>query len=261
MLRPMNSTLITGASGGLGEEFARLCAADGDDLVLVARSRGKLEELGKELEEKHRVRVTVLPSDLSLHDAVKKLTEELKNRNIEPTVLINNAGFGAYGLFHETAYEQEKSLIAVNIAALTELTKCLLPAMVKRKSGKILNIASTAAFQPGPLMAVYFASKAYVMNLSLALSEELRETGVTVTCLCPGPTKTGFEANANMGNSRLFRLGSMDATQVAQIGYNAMKRGKPLVVAGIRNKIGAFMTRFIPRMLAAKIARSVQAQR
>lgn len=261
MLHPMDTALITGASGGLGEEFARLCAADGNNLVLVARSGGKLEELGKELEEKNRVRVTVLPFDLSLPDAVKKLTDELRNRNIEPTVLINNAGFGAYGLFHETAYEQEKSLIAVNIAALTELTKCLLPAMVKRRNGKILNIASTAAFQPGPLMAVYFASKAYVMNLSLALSEELRSTGITVTCLCPGPTKTGFETNAHMGNSRLFRLGSMDAATVAKVGYDAMKQGTPLAIAGLRNKIGAFMTRLIPRMLAAKIARSVQAQK
>ena len=259
MLSPMETALITGASGGLGEEFARLCAADGMNLVLVARSEEKLETLGKELQGKHGIRVTVLPHDLSLPDAIEQLTAELKNKNIEPDILINNAGFGAYGLFHETSYEQEKSLIAVNIAALTELTKILVPAMVKRGSGKILNIASTAAFQPGPLMAVYFASKAYVMNLSLALSEELRGTGVTVSCLCPGPTKTGFETNANMGSSRLFRLGSMDAVTVARIGYDEMKHGRPLVVAGLRNKIGAFATRLIPRLLAAKIARSVQA--
>lgn len=259
MLSPMQTALITGASGGLGEEFAQLCAADGNDLVLVARSKEKLEILGKELATKHNIRFTVLPHDLSLPDAVQKLTEELKSGNIEPDILINNAGFGAYGLFHETSYAQEKNLIAVNIAALTELTKCILPAMVKRGSGCVLNIASTAAFQPGPLMAVYYASKAYVMNFSLALSEELKGTGVTVTCLCPGPTKTGFETNANLGNSRLFRLGSMNANTVAKIGYDAMNCGKSLVVAGLRNKIGAFMTRFIPRMLAAKIARTVQA--
>lgn len=254
----MATTLITGASGGLGEEFARLCAADGNDLVLVARSKEKLETLGKELEVKHSIRVTVLPHDLSLPDAVQKLTEELRSKNIAPDILINNAGFGAYGLFHETTYDQEKNLIAVNIAALTELTKSLVPTMVKRGNGSVLNIASTAAFQPGPLMAVYYASKAYVMHFSLALSEELKETGVTVTCLCPGPTKTGFETHANLGNSRLFRLGSMDAATVAAIGYTAMKRGKPLIVAGLRNKIGAFATRFIPKMLAAKIARAVQ---
>ncbi len=256
----MAIAVITGASGGLGEEFARLCAMDGNDLVLVARSKEKLEMLGKELQSKHRIQVTVLAHDLSLSDSVQKLTEELQSRNITPDILINNAGFGAYGLFHETEYRQEKNLIAVNIAALTELTKSLLPSMVKRGSGKILNIASTAAFQPGPLMAVYYASKAYVMNLSLALSEELKETGVTVSCLCPGPTKTGFEVNANLGSSRLFRLGSMDAATVATIGYEAMKQGRPLIVAGLRNRIGAFMTRFIPKMLAAKIARTVQSE-
>ncbi len=259
ILAPMATTLITGASGGLGEEFARLCAADGNNLVLVARSKEKLEALGKELEGKHHIRVTVLSHDLSLADAVRKLTLELKEKNIEPDILINNAGFGAYGLFHETGYEQEKNLIAVNVAALTELTKRLLPSMVRRGSGKILNIASTAAFQPGPLMAVYYASKAYVMHFSLALSEELKGTGITVSCLCPGPTKTGFETHANLGNSRLFRLGSMNAATVATIGYKAMKGGKPLIVAGLRNRFGAFMTRFIPKMLAAKIAKSVQA--
>ncbi len=258
MLFMMNTALITGASGGLGEEFARLCAADGNDLVLVARSKEKLEALGKELEGKHRIRVTVLSHDLSLPDAVRKLTLELKEKNIEVEILINNAGFGAYGLFHTTSYDQEKNLIAVNIAALTELTKSLVPMMVKRGSGKILDIASTAAFQPGPLMAVYYASKAYVMHFSLALSEELKGTGVTVTCLCPGPTKTGFEVNANLENSRLFRLGSMDAATVATIGYSAMKSGRPLIVAGLRNRIGAFMTRLVPKILAAKIAKSVQ---
>lgn len=259
MLLAMAVALITGASGGLGEEFARLAAADGNDLVLIARSKEKLSTLGTELEKKHRIHVTVLPHDLSLPDAVGKLTAELKEKTIEPDILINNAGFGAYGLFHRTGYEQERSLIAVNIAALTELTKSLVPTMVRRGSGKILNIASTAAFQPGPLMAVYYASKAYVMHFSLALSEELKGTGVTTTCLCPGPTKTGFESNANLRNSRLFRLGSMDAATVAGIGYKAMKSGRPLVVAGLRNRFGAFMTRFIPKMFAAKIAKSVQA--
>ncbi len=147
----------------------------------------------------------------------------------------------------------------MNIAALTELTKLLVPAMVKQESGEILNIASTASFQPGPLMAVYYASKAYVMNFSLALSNELKEKGITVTCLCPGPTKTNFEKTANLEKSRLFRIRTMDARTVAVIGYRALKRRKPLVVAGIINTIGAFMTRFIPRMLAARVARAAQA--
>lgn len=257
-LQKMALCLITGASGGLGEEFAKLSAADGYDLVLIARNRQKLDALAEELRKTYGIRTTVFPQDLSEPDAVLKLTEALRTAAIEPDILINNAGFGAFGLFHETQYAQEKNLISVNIAALTELTKVIVPMMVKRGTGKILNIASTAAFQPGPLMAVYYASKAYVMNLSLALSEELRGTGVTVTCLCPGPTNTGFEANANLESSRLFKLGTMDARTVARIGYDAMKRGKPLVIAGLRNRIGAFMTRFISRMLAARIARAVQ---
>jgi short-subunit dehydrogenase len=174
---------------------------------------------------------------------------------------VNNAGFGAYGLFHETTYEQEKQLLQVNITTLTDLTKMLLPTMVVNKTGGILNIASTAAFQPGPLMAVYYASKAYVMHFSVALSEELRETGVTVTCLCPGPTKTGFEKNAHMGSSQLFQRKTMDAVTVARIGYRALQAKRPLVVAGSLNTFGAFMTRFISRTWAARVARHVQAPR
>ncbi len=256
--RIVKTALITGASGGLGEEFAKLFSADGYDLVLVARSRDKLEKLATDLHAKHDITATVIPCDLSLPNAAKNLCEELKKRNITIDVLVNNAGFGAYGPFAETNYEQEKSLLQVNIVALTDLTKLLLPDMVKRRSGNILNVASTAAFQAGPLMAVYYASKAYVMNFSLALSEELRGTGVTVTCLCPGPTRTGFEAGAGMTASKLFKAGSMDAMTVAKIGYDAMKAGRPLIVAGLLNKIGTFMTRLIPRMFAAKVAKWVQ---
>ena len=252
------TALITGASGGLGEEFAKLFAADGVDLVLIARSKEKLEKLAADLHAKHGITATAIPCDLSLPDAAKNLVEELKRREITVNTLVNNAGFGAYGLFAETEYAHEKDLLQVNIIALTSLTKLLLPQMIQNKSGKILNIASTAAFQPGPLMAVYYASKAYVMNFSLALSEELHGTGVTATCLCPGPTRTGFETGAGMTASKLFRSGSMDALIVARIGYEAMQRGKPLVIAGLLNTIGAFMTRLIPRMLAAKIAKWVQ---
>lgn len=255
----MTTSLITGASGGLGEAFAWLCAQDGMNLVLVARNTEKLEEIAKAIKEKHRVTVTVLPYDLSKGDAITALMQDLKSKNIHIDVLINNAGFGAYGEFAKTDFKQEKSLLAVNITALTELTKMLLPKMIERKTGCILNVASTASFQPGPLMAVYYASKAYVMNFSLALSEETRGTGVTVTCLCPGPTATGFAAHAGMMKSRLFaKTPVMNADIVAKIGYRALKQGKPLIVAGRLNAFGAFMTRFISRSFAAKLAKKVQ---
>ncbi len=254
----MSTALITGASQGLGEEFCSLLAADHLNLVLVARNREKLEVLSRTLSTKYGISVTVLPHDLSQEDAVRLLVSELHKRGIVIDILVNNAGFGAYGKFHETTYEHEKSLIDVNIAALTELTKELLPGMVKRGNGKILNVASTAAFQPGPLMAVYYASKSYVMNFSLALSRETRGTGVTVTCLCPGPTRTGFQQNASMMKSRLFLMHVMDAKTVAKIGTRAMMKGKPLVVAGFINALGAFMTRFVSRLFAAKIAEKAQ---
>ncbi len=254
----MSTALITGASGGLGEKFAWLLAADKHDVVLVARSKEKLEALAKELSSKYGIRATVLAHDLSQKDAVGSLLKEVKEKNIIVDILINNAGFGAYGKFHETTYDHEKQLLDVNILAFTELTKMILPDMVKRGSGKVLNVASTAAFASGPLMAVYYASKAYVMSLSIALNEELKGTGVTVTCLCPGPTKTGFETGAGMQGSRLFKSSLMDAMTVSEIGYRAMLKGKPLVVAGFRNKLSVFGTRLVPRFLAAKIAKAVQ---
>lgn len=254
----MIATLITGASGGLGEEFARLAAADKKNLVLVARSKDKLEKLADELKNQHSIEVVVLAHDLSAPGASTVIVSELNARSIDVDALINNAGFGSYGLFHQTTYDQEKQMIDVNIEALTELTKLLLPPMVKRGSGNILHVASTAAFQPGPLMAVYYATKAYVLSFSLALSEELKGTGVSVTCLCPGPTHTGFQAHANMAKSRLFSVGAMDAHTVAAIGYRAMKKRRGLIVSGFTNTFGAFMTRFIPRSWAAMVARSVQ---
>ncbi len=257
----MPTALITGASGGLGEEFAKLFALDGYDLVLVARNQERLQSVAKELEAQYHITTHILPCDLSVPNAALVLVQELQKRNITVHTLVNNAGFGAYGLFHETTYEQEKQLLQVNITTLTDLTKMLLPTMVVNKTGGILNIASTAAFQPGPLMAVYYASKAYVMHFSVALSEELRGTGVTVTCLCPGPTKTGFEKNAHMGSSQLFRRKTMDAATVARIGYRALETKRPLVVAGKLNTFGAFMTRFIPRIWAARVAMRVQAPR
>lgn len=252
--------MITGGSGGIGEALARLFARDGYDLVLVARNPDALADAAVKLEREFGIRAATCACDLSQADGVTALLEYLIAERLIVDVLVNNAGFGGYGLFHETSFDQERDMLSVNIAALTALTKALLPPMVRRKRGGILNVASTAAFQPGPLMAVYYATKAYVLQFSLALSVELEGTGVTATCLCPGPTKTGFQAHANMQKSRLFSAGAMDASTVAAIGYRAFTRGRPLIIAGKRNVIGAFLTRLVPRIWAAKVARLAQRQ-
>lgn len=249
-----HTALITGASGGLGEEFARLCAADGMDLILVARSEDKLRTLAAELEKTHRIHAHVIAVDLSEINSPQKVMEEIDARGIAVTMLINNAGFGSFGMFYATDMKDQRSMMQLNMIALMELTHLILPGMLQRKHGRILNIASTAAFEPGPLMSVYFATKAFVLNFSLALSNEMNDTGVTVTCLCPGPTKTGFEARA----STLFRGHIMDAQTVARIGYSACKNGRSLVTAGLMNKILVFLVRFIPRSSAASIARKFQ---
>lgn len=254
------TTLITGASGGLGELFARLAAAEGNDLVLVARSVEKMEALGRELGAKYGITTHVIGQDLTAPDAVSRIIAAVQQKNLTITQLINNAGFGAFGLFHTTDYVQERDLLQVNVDVLTELTKALLPGMVQRKFGRILNVASTAAFQPGPLMAVYYASKAYVLSFSIALQEEVRGTGVTVSCLCPGPTRTHFQATANMQKSPLFAR-AMDPLPVAQAGYRGMQLGTTVIVPGTFNRIGTWLAKFAPRSWAARIARFAQTPR
>lgn len=255
----MSSTLITGASGGLGEAFARLASADGSDLVLVARSREKLETLAHDLATTHGVTVRVLASDLAAPDAVPVLLDDLRSKNVVVETLVNNAGVGKLAPFSDTDPRDIERMLRLNVDALTLLTRALLPDMIARKRGRILNVASTAAFQPGPLMAVYYATKAYVLHWSLALRNELAGTGVTATCLCPGPTRTGFQQAAGMIESPLFKtFHTMDADTVAHSGYRGMLRGKAIVVPGFLNKLGAFGTRLIPRTLAARIARMAQ---
>lgn len=252
----MNTALITGASGGLGEEFAKILAEKKWDLILVARSKDKLDALKTDLEKNQGISVHVIDLDLSVADAAAKLMNSIKNQNID--LLINNAGFGDYGLFQDSDPLCIRQMIDLNIGTLTDLTRAIVPGMIARKAGRILNVASTAAFQPGPLMAVYYATKAYVLNFSLALNNELQGTGVTVTCLCPGPTQTGFATHANMGSSKLFRRGLMNAHDVSLAGIDACLNGKTLITPGIINKIGTFITRFASRSFAARVARSVQ---
>ncbi len=256
----MAFTLITGASGGIGAEIARLAAADGKDLALVARSVDALEALAAELRAKHGVAVATFPLDLSDPSSVGRLVAALEEKTIVVDALVNNAGVGKLGTFATMDPATIDGMVALNVAAVTSLARALLPGMVARKKGRILNVASTAAFQPGPLMAVYYATKAYVLNWSLALSDELRGSGVTVTCLCPGPTRTGFQRTAGMNGTALFKSAFiMTAARAAEIGYRAMLRGKPLVVAGRRNAFFAFCTRLIPRMVAGSIAKRLQA--
>ena len=256
------TALVTGGSGGIGLELAKVLARNGFDLVLVARRRDTLEAAAGQLEGKFDVRAHVFAADLRRREAPQEIFDFLQNENIPIEVLVNNAGFGLGGEFSETAVERELEMIQVNIVALTHLTKLFLAPMIKRKSGRVLNVASTAAFQPGPLMAVYYATKAYVLSFSEALAEELRNSEITVTALCPGPTDTDFADTAEMGESRLFNaFGIADAADVAKYGYDAMISGKRLAIPGIKNKILAQANRLAPRSLSARIARIAQESR
>jgi len=253
------TALITGGSGGIGFEIAKVLARDGFDIVLVARKRETLEGAAGHLQGKFGGRIQVFAADLRLPDAPRAVFEFLRNENIPIEVLVNNAGFGLGGEFVYTELQRELDMIQVNIAALTHLTKLFLPTMIRRRSGRVMNVASTAAFQPGPLMAVYYASKAYVLSFSEALAEELRETGVTVTALCPGPTATDFAANAQVTKSRLFSaFGMADPADVAKFGVEAMMHGRRVAIPGIKNKIIAQSGRFAPRKIVTRISRMIQ---
>ncbi len=256
-----STALITGASGGIGYELAKLFARDSYNLVLVARSADKLSQLAAELERAYQIRATVVAADLSQPSGPEQIFAATQKIGIPVDVLVNNAGFGQFGFYVETDLQEELQQIQLNIASLTHLTKLYVRSMVDRRHGRILNVASTAAFQPGPLMAVYYATKAYVLSFSSALSNELQGSGVTVTCLCPGPTTTEFHKRAAMDLSNMMKAPFMDAKTVAEIGYRAMLKGKPTVIAGKMNWLVAQSTRFAPRAWTAAIARKIQEQR
>jgi short-subunit dehydrogenase len=247
------TALITGATSGLGYEFVKLFASDGYDLVLVARNSHKLAEIKNTFSQ---VKITLIEKDLSIEGAAKEVFEEVERHGISIDILVNNAGFGLKGSFDKLDIQKQLNMIQLNTAALTELTYYFLQKMNLRNSGRILNVASTAAFQPGPLMAVYFATKAYVLSFSEALMEELSGTSVTVTALCPGATKTNFGAVANVENSKMFSQ-AMSAEVVAKQGYAALMKGKRVFVPGGVNKASALGTKFMPRRLAAKVAKYV----
>ena len=255
----MNKTaLVTGASGGIGHELAKLFAKDQYNLVLVARNAAKLTQFADELQREFGISAKAVPLDLTAASAPQSLFDQLQHDSIAVDILVNNAGYGVLGEFAKVSLEDNLGQIQLNITALTHLTKLFLGPMIARHSGKILNVASTAGFQPGPLMSVYYASKAYVISFSEALANELQGTGVTVTCLCPGATDTGFQGRAGLENTLLFKkLRPMDAKTVACDGYRGLMAGKVIVISGFRNWLLAESVRFSPRRLVTAVSRKV----
>jgi short-subunit dehydrogenase len=252
------TALITGASGGIGLELARIHASKGDDLVLVARSGNKLENLKYELESGYNINVHFLVRDLSIRHAALKVFNEVSSHHIEIDYLINNAGFGDFGLFSECEWDKQENMINLNIITLTHLTRLFLPGMISRGGGKIMNVASLAAFTPGPTMSVYFATKAFVLSFSQALNNELKGKGITVTALCPGSVKTRFHEVA-LGDPKLVKEREMmSAGEVAEIGYIAMMKGKPVVIPGFKNSLLVFASRFASREVVVNSARRIQ---
>lgn len=255
--------LITGASSGIGTEFAKIHAQKGRDLVLVARREARLLALKTELISKYQVEVEIIVQDLSEIDGAEKVYQVIKERGIQISYLINNAGFGGQGLFHERDLNQETAMINVNIMALTKLTHLFIPDLLKQDQGRILNVASVAALMPGPMQSVYFASKAYVHSFSLGLSEELKATNVTVTALLPGATKTEFAEVANAEDTDLFKNKLYAPSTVALDGYMAMEKGKREVVTGVNKfaKFGLKLLPLIPKQLVLKQTAKMQTKK
>ena len=249
------TALITGASSGFGAEFTRLFGADGWNVVMVARSGPAMETVAGEVAQRHGVDVRVSVTDLSEAGASAALVASLGERDVVVDALVNNAGFSTYGEFWRDDPATQLSMLQVNVVALTELSRLILPGMIERGRGRILNLGSVGSFGAAPMTAAYGATKAYVLSLSLAMADELRGSGVTVTCLCPGPTRTGFQDRAAMRDSALIRNKKLpSAGEVAEAGYAAMKAGTPYLVTGASSKLFAFGSRFLPRTMIANIA-------
>jgi short-subunit dehydrogenase len=256
------TALITGASSGIGLELAKLFAREDHDLAIVARSYDKLKYIAEDLQQTYGVDVKYYAKDLSVSSTPQEIFEALQSEGRNIDVLVNNAGFGWRGAFAQMEISNALEMIQVNITTLTHLTRLLLPGMIERGHGKILNVASTAAFQPGPMMATYYASKAYVLSFSEALSEELKGTGVTVTAFCPGPTATGFGKRAGFVNEKIFGdMLSMDSYTVALDGYKGLMKRKPIVISGWKNWLGTKLVQIIPRPLPARLIKKIQQKR
>ncbi len=251
----VETVLVTGASSGIGLELARCFAADGCRLVLVARKGQVLEALATELRKAYKIQAQVITADLAHPETPPRLLAHLQSAGLKVDVLVNNAGFGAQGRFAELPLGRQLEMLQVNVTSLMHLTGLLLPGMIERRRGGILNVASTAAFQPGPGMAVYYATKAYVLSFSEALAEELTGTGVTITAVCPGPTTTNFGAAANLRTIGLVKRVSMSAEAVARQGHRGYRRGQVVVINGFRNQFPAFLLRLFPRAVVRKFTR------
>jgi uncharacterized protein len=255
----MPVALITGASAGIGKEFARLYAAKRYDLVLVARRADSLAQLADELSRAYGVVSHVIPADLADPAAPTFIHSSVSSKSLQIDVLVNNAGFGFHGRFSSVPVEKHMGMIQVNISSLVHLTRLFLPEMVARKSGGVMNVASTAAFVPGPMMSVYYATKAFVLSFSEALWNEMRGTGVSVSCLCPGATITEFQIHSGMDKTDVFKAGlTMDATTVARMGIEGLERNQSVVICGLPNKIAVASSRLVPRKLAASLVRRLQ---
>ncbi|WP_352423461.1 SDR family oxidoreductase [Proteiniphilum sp.] len=245
---------ITGASKGIGLEIARIHAAHGDDLILTARSLHDLQEIKTHFECEYPVKVTIIAKDLSMAGSAEEVFDEIKQQHIDVDYLVNNAGFGDYGYFADTNWDRYSAMINLNISSLTELCHLFISDWQGRKAGKILNVASTAAFQPGPKMAVYFATKAYVLSFSQAIGQEVKKDGITITAFCPGPTNTNFMDDSQMIVSRMVAGHKLPAPkEVARCAYKAMISGKSVAIHGTKNRIMANLNRFVPRSWATKI--------
>jgi short-subunit dehydrogenase len=249
------TALVTGASGGFGLAFAELFARDGWNVILVARSAERLDAIAADLRTRFNVEATSFGHDLAQPGAGERLFAAVTEAGLTVDALVNNAGFATSGFFSAIPLADEREEITLNVLTLTELTKLFLPQMLARRFGRIMNVASTAAFQPGPTMAVYCATKAYVLSFSEAVSNELEGSGVTMTCFCPGATVTGFAARANTADSVLFKRKLPDATSVAPAGYRAMLAGKRLEIPGVLNLVGTVFPRIIPRGLILSAGR------
>ena len=251
----MPTALVTGASSGIGRELAREFAADGYDLVVVARRAAALEALVGEVTRAHGRKARAIAADLAQPGGARQIHDTLAHDGTAIDVVVNNAGFGLLGTVATQPVQRQLEMVQVNVSALTELTRLFLPAMLERNQGGVLNLGSTASFQAGPFMAVYYATKAYVLAFTEAIAEEVAGTPLRISCLCPGPTATGFAEQAHMTNTRLFRLGTMTAADVARIGYQGWKRNKLIVVPGLTNKFGVGLVRFSPRPVVRKVVR------